>query len=119
GLVTYRCTRPLGESPPHQRGWGPLRHDYICVMLGNHMYCNSQTAANETVGNYVRGPGAPTNDTRTGEGPDQYNIWRCDRARDDDPCLESCLVGRLMSQERPTYGIGPQGTDCQEWVQDT
>jgi hypothetical protein len=35
----------------------------------------------------------------------------------DDKCIEDCLL-RKSKEPRPTYGIGPQGTDCQEWADD-
>lgn len=56
-------------------------------------------------------PGKPTT-------PDQdyYDPSACARRWDEASCIELCISNRLKDPERPTYGVGLSGTDCQEFT---
>ncbi len=113
GLITYRCKKPLKSQliDGDQRNgpdWpgNPFYHEFLCTRIGNNMHCYGS----EPAGNAAWSPGQPSNDT--------YVPGRCEEYSDDDLC-DQCLLQQCgMTSERPWYGIGPQGTDCQEWVDD-
>lgn len=106
GLDGWYCQRPLGKSPGTK---GPLilNHQYLCVTRADGtIECGSQT----TDGNGISSPGRPT---RPDE--DYYDEKSCKKVDDEkDRCYEQCVLYNFK-KPRPRYGIGPQGTDCQEW----
>lgn len=106
GLDGWYCRRPLGQHPG-SKGPPLLNHQYLCVTrLDGTIQCGSQT----TNGNGIWSPGRPT---RPDE--DYYDEKSCKKVDDDkDRCYEKCVLFNF-SKPRPRYGIGPQGTDCQEW----
>jgi RHS repeat-associated protein len=114
GLETYICRRPLGGKPG---SYAPplLNHTYVCVGSGANMVCGSTTASSGgTVSNIIRGsPGAPTT-----PATDYYSPDACERRWGEDSCIESCIANALKNPNRPKYGVGPAGTDCQEFTED-
>ncbi|WP_306524235.1 RHS repeat-associated core domain-containing protein [Dokdonella sp.] len=106
GLDGWECRRPLGK-PPGTKGPAVFNHQYLCVTrTDGTIECGSQT----TDGNGLFSPGRPT---RPDE--DYYNEGSCEKVDDDkDRCYERCVLHNFQ-KKRPVYGIGPQGTDCQEW----
>lgn len=51
---------------------------------------------------------------------DYYDPTSCDLVDDDkDQCYERCVDRALRFPPPMMYGIGPQGTDCQEYARDT
>jgi RHS repeat-associated protein len=117
GLLTYKCTKPLDAlggklAPKGQRRtgpdtWGnPLYHQYLCVQeKGKAPVCGGQTQAN----NKPYGPGAKSKDV--------FVPGRCDVVREDNVCLESCLL-KKFDGPRPWYGLIGPGTSCQKWADD-
>jgi hypothetical protein len=49
---------------------------------------------------------------------DYYNSQSCVKIEDENNCIETCIANQLKKPIRPTYGIGPSGTDCQEYTDD-
>jgi RHS repeat-associated protein len=113
GLKTVICKKPLhslggsGTKTGPDKWWNPLYHEYICVFKNNEWICGGQDRA----GNPVWSPGKPS------EG-DYYSPTNCEDSKDSNDCVDNCLIPKLTSKNRPRYGIGPQGTDCQDWVDD-
>jgi hypothetical protein len=125
GLESFMCKKPLslfdgvalrlggGTKQVNNTRSGPdvdgnlLYHQYICVArAGQNDACGGQSGGGQMIG-----PGKPSNDT--------YSMYRCERAHDDNQCLDSCLVAAINSRERPYYSlffIG--GTNCQKWADD-
>lgn len=106
GLEGWYCRRPLGRSPGTRGPW-MFNHQYLCVTRADGtIQCGSQT----TDGSGLYSPGRPT---RPDE--DYYDDKSCRKVDDDkDRCYEKCVL-QNFKKSRPPYGIGPQGTDCQEW----
>ena len=106
GLDGWYCQRPLGKLPG-TRGRAILNHQYLCVTrIDGTIECGSLT----TDGNLVSSPGRPT---RPDE--DYYDEKSCKKVDDEkDRCYEQCVLHNFKKPRR-RYGIGPQGTDCQEW----
>jgi RHS repeat-associated protein len=117
GLATYMCTAPLhalggtgSKSGPDKFG-NPLYHQYICITdKKRNTICGGQDQRGKERMDPVYGPGKPSNDS--------YNSKNCESVQPDNSCIEQCLKNKFK-EPRPTYGIGPQGTDCQEWADDT
>lgn len=114
GLEVYICTRPLGGLPG---SYAPplLNHTYVCVGSGKNMYCGSTTASSGGALSNIFGssPGMPTT-----SATDYYTPDACEREWGEDSCIETCISNRLKNPERPRYGVGPSGTDCQEFTDD-
>lgn len=106
GLDGWYCQRPLGK-PPGTKGPPILNHQYLCVTRADGtIECGSQT----TDSSGISSPGRPT---RSDE--DYYDEKSCKKVDDEkDRCYEQCVLHNFK-KPRPRYGIGPQGTDCQEW----
>jgi RHS repeat-associated protein len=109
GLDGFYCRRPLGK-PPGTKGPPILHHEYICVTRADgSIQCGGQTPS----GNPIKSPGRPTTPME-----DYLDEKSCKKVDDDkDRCYEKCVQSNLK-KPRPTYGIGPQGTDCQEFAED-
>jgi len=115
GLKTFMCVKPLdalgGEgarSGPDVRG-NPLHHQYLCISGGKGGYtCGGQDQRGERF-DWAWGPGIPSKD--------KFNAALCEENEPDNECIEQCLLKKFTGP-RPRYGIGPQGTDCQEWADD-
>lgn len=114
-MATYICTRPLSPLP-----WelGPINHTYACVgdpFNPSSMTCNSTTPSNPGVGQntWPAGPGSPG--VPTSPTDDVYKPEQCDKEEDTDKCIESCIKTQ-WTYPRPWYGVGPNGTDCQEYT---
>lgn len=114
GLATYICTRPLGGLPG---SYAPpaLNHTYVCVGSGADMTCGSTTASSGGAMSNTFGssPGKPTT-----PATDYYKPEACEKRQDDDSCTETCIANELKKPTRPRYGVGPSGTDCQEYTED-
>ena len=114
GLATYICKRPLGGAPG---SYAPplLNHTYACVGSGANMTCGSTTASSGgTLRNILTGsPGKPTTSTT-----DFFKPEACEQRQGDDSCIETCVANELKKPTRPKYGVGPAGTDCQEYTED-
>ena len=114
GLETYICRRPLGGAPG---SYAPplLNHTYVCVGSGANMVCGSTTASSGgAVSNIFKGsPGAPTT-----PATDYFKPEACERRWGEDSCIETCIANALKNPKRPKYGVGPAGTDCQEYTED-
>ncbi|MDM0031355.1 RHS repeat-associated core domain-containing protein [Variovorax sp. J22P271] len=114
GLETYICTRPLGGAPG---SYAPpvLNHTYVCVGSGANMTCGSTTASSGGAISNIFGssPGKPTTSVT-----DYYKPEACERRQGQDSCIETCIANELKKPTRPKYGVGPSGTDCQEYTED-
>ena len=114
GLETYICRRPLGGAPG---SFAPplLNHTYVCVGSGSNMVCGSTTASSGgALSSILKGsPGAPTT-----SATDYFKPEVCERRRGEDSCIETCVANALKNPKRPKYGVGPAGTDCQEYTED-
>jgi len=116
GLRSWYCQRPLCPAGTNcttgERGPPVTNHQYLCATRWDgSIECGGQSSDKPTD---FTSPGRPT---RPDE--DAYNPNSCDQVDDDkDRCLERCLLTNFK-KPRPTYGIGPQATDCQEWADDT
>lgn len=91
-----------------------LNHTYVCVGEGSNMTCGSATASSGGILSniFMGSPGAPTtSDT------DYYQSDACERRQGQDSCIESCIANALNIPTRPKYGVGPVGTDCQEYTE--
>lgn len=111
GLQSWHCRRRLGQPP----GLLPppiLNHQYLCTTAADGtIYCGGQSSDTPGV---MPSPGRPT---RPDE--DWYEKRSCRQVDDaQDRCVEDCLL-RVFDEPRPTYAIGPLGTDCQEWSDDS
>jgi RHS repeat-associated protein len=111
GLKTYRCRRPLGAPPGQYVHQGNLTdHRYTCVTLADgRTICGGTTSAGT---NPFRSPGRPTTPLE-----DYYHPNACEPVEEDNQCFEECIQEE-WNQPRPTYGLGPLGTDCQEYDDD-
>ena len=114
GLATYICKRPLGGSPG---SYAPplLNHTYVCVGSGANMTCGSTTASSGGAMSNIfsSSPGKPTSSVT-----DYYKPEACEARQGDDSCIETCIANELKKPTRPRYGVGPSGTDCQEYTED-
>jgi RHS repeat-associated protein len=116
GLKAWYCQRPLCPAGTNcttgERGPPIVNHQYLCVSrLDGTIECNGQSSDRPTD---LISPGRPT---RPDE--DSYHPESCDEVDgDENRCLEACLLTNF-GKGRPTYGIGPQATDCQEWASAT
>jgi RHS repeat-associated protein len=111
GLKTYRCSRPLGAPPGQYVHQGNLTdHRYTCVTLADgRTVCGGTTLAGT---NPFRSPGRPTTPLE-----DYYDPDACEPVEEDNQCFEECIQEQ-WNQPRPTYGLGPLGTDCREYDDD-
>jgi RHS repeat-associated protein len=52
--------------------------------------------------------------------PEVYNPTRCRPVSShyNEQCIESCMLQEFTTPAPESYGVGPQGTDCQEWASD-
>ena len=110
GLKVWMCKRPLGGNPG-QIGGVVLHHKYLCVTTPNKIVCDSTNPdPSEGMSGFISSSGFPSS-----PADDYYNPMSCKYAdSDDDDCVEKCILDK-WSKPRPRYGIGPQGTDCQEY----
>jgi RHS repeat-associated protein len=107
GLKTYECTAPLHAAPKLYHKLPLMYHAYLCVVgQDGKPVCVGQDRS----GSAVWSPGKPSDDTMEG--------GQCKQKDPDDQCIEQCILAE-GAKPRPQYGIGPQGTDCQEWADDT
>jgi hypothetical protein len=101
------------KSGPDVKG-NPLYHQYICVDRDGKKTCGGET---EVHGGHPVGPGAPSKDSFVPE--------RCEKVRDKDNCVESCLLLFLNSKDRPYYDVSygfltnGSGMNCQQWAAET
>ncbi len=112
GEIVYKCMRKLKgktgdprRNGPNRPG-NPLYHQYCCVSTPSGMKCYGQ----DTSGSLVLAPGRLSKDTLGDSHCDPVMPPR------DPRCFEKCLMDK-GEEKRPRYGIGPQGTDCQEWAE--
>jgi RHS repeat-associated protein len=113
GLKSWICTRPLGGKPG-KKGGIFFNHTYGCATDANgNIVCNSTTAGGSGVGSFFWSDGQSTS-----SDDDYYDSFSCYQMDDDkDDCVEQCLL-KKWDEPRPRYGVGPQGTDCQEYTHD-
>jgi len=114
GLDSWACQRPLcvgGNCSPGTRGPPVANHQYLCTTtLDGKIECGGQSSDHP-------GP-KPTPGRPTRPDEDWYDEKSCDLVDDDDDrCIEACLLDNF-NRSRPTYAVGPRGTDCQEWADD-
>jgi uncharacterized protein RhaS with RHS repeats len=119
GLETYRCIRPLrGHPGPDLRNgpdvWGNVSyHQYSCVRdpdpRGVGFTCGGQGPASSSPGNFLYGPGKPTNPNQ-----DYFHPAACEKTQDDNTCFEKCLLDE-WSKPRPNYGWPTVGKDCKDY----
>jgi RHS repeat-associated protein len=114
GLETFQCKRPL-DSPPSQISKTQenlaFYHQYSCVILKNGVeICDGQTAS----GSLMYSPGKPSGWMSGEITNDKLEAEACEQVRDEDTCFEMCMMDAWVNF-RPTYGVGPQATDCQEY----
>ena len=112
GLKVWKCTRPL-DKKPGKKAPPVVNHQYNCVTLSNgSIKCDSTNAPPGWP--QTGGPGVPSKSS-----DDYYDKNSCKEVDDDkDDCFERCLE-KKWKKARPTYAIGPFGTDCQEYTNDT
>jgi hypothetical protein len=117
GTDTFMCTKPLhalgapGQSLYDPSWYNWLYHQFVCVTdSSGNITCGGQDRS----GGGFRSPGIPSND----HWPVDGELGACQNVSGSD-CVDACMIGRVEDPSRPTYGIGPQGTDCQEWADDT
>ncbi len=115
GLETYMCTSPLqalggkgSRSGPDIPG-NPFYHQYLCINNGEVTTCGGQTR-DPAKNPLFPSPGEPSKD--------QFEPEQCEQVEPDNQCLENCLKNQFQLP-RPPYALGPLGTDCQEWANDT
>jgi hypothetical protein len=83
---------------------------------GDLEICNGQTTKSLWGGLYS--DGVPSNESQL-SSPDTFSVSACEKVHEDDNCMDFCIALKLGDKRRPKYGIGPQGTDCWEWTDDT
>jgi RHS repeat-associated protein len=109
GLKAWYCSRPLNGLP----SWSGINHQFICATRPDGtVQCGGATFDPDTDdGNPFSNPGV--------DSADKFSPVACTQYKDDKGgrCFEDCLL-RKIAEPRPRYAIGPQGTDCQEWVWD-
>jgi RHS repeat-associated protein len=112
GLKGWYCQRPLGKKPG-TRGPIVLNHQYLCVTRPDGtISCGGLTTSGNAVFSASR---------LTTPQEDFYDATSCQEVDDDkDSCYEDCVAKGLQTPaaDLPTYGIGPQATDCQEFADD-
>lgn len=115
GLRASYCQRPLGDYSG-QNGSGPpgLNHQFICVTLADgRVWCDSTNNPDNDVDPVTPAPGEPSCQDR-----DNESNSGCQNIDDDaDRCFENCVLYH-WALPRPSYAIGPLGTDCQEYSKD-
>lgn len=79
------------------------------------MTCGSTTASSGGAMSNIFGSsrGKPTTSVT-----DYYKPEACEERQGDDSCIETCVANELKKPTRPKYGVGPSGTDCQEYTED-
>jgi len=81
-------------------------------MLDGSTKCDSTNAPSEWPDKLE--PGVPSRPE-----DDYYNKNACQEVDDNkDQCVEQCLQ-KQWQKPRPPYDIGPYGTDCQEYSNDS
>lgn len=101
GLEVKRCYRYLGNPRKGDTGiYNPLRHDYLVV--------NDTTYSFQARGNLLWGQ----SDLRIND--ENPNRDSCDVIWEDNK-HDKFVEDAIKKFGRPRYGIGPQGTDCQEF----
>ena len=112
GLKGLYCQRPLGDYSGNN-GAGPLalNHQFICVTDANGKFvCNSTNNPDNDTNPLTEAPAEPSKPER-----DNPENSVCEVIDDDkDQCFEACVMGE-WAKPLPPYGIGPAGTDCQEY----
>jgi len=103
GLATYQCTRRLNNVPFRV---GPLFHQFVCI--GN-------TKDGYSCGGL--GPeGANPFDTPGKIEYESFKPEQCEKVKDDNQCIESC-IGRTMESSPPNYSLDlSQGENCQTYA---
>ena len=107
GLDAYLCDRPIKGAPGE---YGPLYHQFICVVLDHATYCFGLTTYNGSLdfpGSIVNVPGSFE--------PDKPNN-SCKR-QSTKRCVDSCLLG-MAEQPAPDYSLlnVPGGMNCQKFA---
>ena len=118
GLATFMCTKPLhglGDTwgprlyPESKWNPSPTYHQFLCVKDGSgKLTCGGQ----DRTGSAAWSDGKPSDDKWPESG---HGI--CEQ-QDETDCVDKCVIQNVNNPKRPRYGIGPQGTDCQEWADD-
>ena len=102
GLDTKRCYRHLGNPQKGDTGiYNPVRHDYLVV--------GEKTYSFQTNGSFIYDSSRLEIDDEDKERNSCDVIWEDD---DHDKYVEEAI----KNMGTPDYGIGPQGTDCQEFA---
>jgi len=104
GLVVKRCYRYLGNPGKGDTGiYNPARHDYLVV--------NNTTYSFQAKGNFFWSQSeVKVNDENINRGSCEV-IWA-------DNKHDKYVEDSINKYGTPRYGIGPQGTDCQEFADD-
>ena len=121
GLATYMCTQPLHGlgmmgKPAYSPTSNKLFHQFIGIIGPD---------GKVTTGGQDRVPGIlPWSDGKPSEGDGAPGSGaECKKVSDDNQCLESCLMPKLTSSERPKYALLPGtfngGENCQSWADKT
>jgi RHS repeat-associated protein len=115
GLESFVCKRPLGKKPDTGPVGilNPVYHQYSCVFRDGKYVCGGHTSASSSAArSIIKAPGRPTT-----EEEDYYHPNACTKVRDDNTCFENCML-RNWAEARPSYGVHPGITDCQEYDDD-
>lgn len=110
GLKGFYCRRPLGQLPG-ELGPPVFNHQYVCV---------TNPDGSTTCGGLTTDGNLLSSDARlTMPDEDYYDSNSCRQVDgDEDQCFEQCVRRNFAEPDKPRYGIGPQGTDCQEYAND-
>lgn len=110
----YSCKRPIKQKPSKintLESVSTYYHQYSCVKLNTGaVICDGQTATD----NIIYSPGKPSGWLSGEKTNDTFEPEACEKVREDDMCYETCMLVE-WTKERTQYGIGFQGTDCQEY----
>lgn len=94
----------------------------FCVFVVNRVYNNAIIEA--WIYHLTVSGGAMSNIFGSSKGKpttsvtDYYKREACEERQSDDRCIETCIANELENPTRPKYGVGPSGTDCQEYTED-
>jgi len=112
GRATFMCTARLHSWPSaYNPSWyNRFYHQFVCVTDSTGVLA---CGGRDRTGSAFGSPGKPSRDSWPTDGNGTCSLV------DFRNCVDDCMLGPILSDERPYYAIGPQGTDCQEWADDT
>ena len=105
---------PLGLEVWNCKESGIGGHHYNCVRKNGEMICQSLYPSQQIKAPdiYLPSFGLPAVN-------DQYNSKICKKVDDNkNYCIENCLL-KIWNSPRPDYALGPLGSDCQEYTEET